>query len=55
MTFALTPAELGLPEKFGEFRPQQLEAIERIANSDKKVILCQAPTGTGKTYSVYFL
>lgn len=49
MTFALTPAQLGLPEKFREFRPQQVTALEKIARSDKKVILCQAPTGAGKT------
>lgn len=48
----LTPAELGLPERFGEFRPQQLMALERIAKSDKKVILLQGPTGTGKTLLV---
>ncbi|MBA7551852.1 hypothetical protein ES705_44402 [subsurface metagenome] len=49
MSLAMTPAELGLPEKFGEFRSQQLVALERIARTDKKVILLQAPTGSGKT------
>jgi ATP-dependent DNA helicase DinG len=45
----LTPADLGLPEKFKSFRPYQVETIERITQSEKKVILCQAPTGSGKT------
>ena len=45
----LSPEDLGLPEKFSEFRPQQLMALERIARTDKKVILLQAPTGSGKT------
>ena len=49
MSLAKTPAELGLPDKFGEFRSQQLMALERISRSDKKVILLQAPTGSGKT------
>jgi len=44
-----SPAELGLPKKFKEFRSQQSAAIERIAQSDKKVILLQSPTGSGKT------
>lgn len=44
-----TPAELGLPAKFTSFRPQQMEALERIKQTDKKIVLCQAPTGTGKT------
>lgn len=49
MTDIGSPAELGLPEKFTSFRPQQIEALERIKQSDKKIILCQAPTGVGKT------
>lgn len=45
-----TPAELGLPKKFHKgFRPQQGAAIERIARSDKNIILLQAPPGSGKT------
>ncbi len=49
MTLTMTPADLNLPAKFDRFRPQQVEALERILRSDKKVILCQAPTGAGKT------
>ena len=46
---ALSPEDLGLPEKFSDFRPAQVDALERISRSDKKVILLQAPTGSGKT------
>ena len=46
---ALSPGALGLPEKFTDFRPAQVDALERISRSDKKVILLQAPTGSGKT------
>ncbi|MBA7645265.1 ATP-dependent DNA helicase DinG [subsurface metagenome] len=45
----LTPGDLGLPEQFAEFRSEQLTALERIAASDARVILLQAPTGSGKT------
>ncbi|MDP2953522.1 MAG: DEAD/DEAH box helicase family protein, partial [Chloroflexota bacterium] len=48
-TKTLTPAALGLPPKFHEFRTYQLEAIRQILASDKKVVLMQAPTGVGKT------
>jgi Rad3-related DNA helicase len=48
----MTPADLGLPEKFKNFRPFQIETIERIAQSKKKIILCQAPTGSGKTLTM---
>ena len=44
-----SPEDLGLPEKFREFRPAQVDALERVSRSDKKVILLQAPTGSGKT------
>lgn len=49
MTLDLKPADLKLPPKFTEFRPHQLIALEQIARSKKKVIMCQAPTGSGKT------
>ncbi|MBA7678831.1 ATP-dependent DNA helicase DinG [subsurface metagenome] len=45
----VTPEELGLPERFTEFRSQQLTALERIAASDARVFLLDAPTGAGKT------
>jgi hypothetical protein len=41
----LTPADLGLPAKFKEFRQQQLTAIERIRGTDKRFVLLQGPTG----------
>jgi len=44
-----SPRELGLPAKFTEFRPVQIEALEKILASPKRWILLQAPTGTGKT------
>jgi len=48
----LTPASLGLPARFGEFRPAQLQALERIKTSKKRFILLQAPTGSGKSLIV---
>ena len=45
----LRPADLGMPAKFAEFRSQQLVALERIHNSDRRFILLQGPTGSGKT------
>jgi len=48
----ITPASLGLPAKFTEFRPAQLQALERIKNSKKRFILLQAPTGSGKSLIV---
>lgn len=44
-----SPKEIGLPAKFNSFRPFQIEALERILASNKRWILLQAPTGTGKT------
>lgn len=46
---AWTPQELGLPAKFKEFRPVQVEALKKILATDKRWILLQAPTGSGKT------
>ncbi len=48
----LTPASLGLPAQFTEFRPAQLQALERIKVSKKRFILLQAPTGSGKSLIV---
>ena len=45
----LKPSDLGLPAKFTNFYNLQLEALERVKQSDKKWILINAPTGTGKT------
>lgn len=49
MQLISSPSTLGLPSQFQEFRPTQVEALERILATDKKWILLQAPTGTGKT------
>jgi hypothetical protein len=48
----ITPASLGLSAKFTDFRPAQLQALERIKNSKKRFILLQAPTGSGKSLIV---
>lgn len=46
---SVTPAELSLPAKFKEFREVQKAAIERVVSSDKRFVLLQGPTGSGKT------
>ena len=43
-----TPSALGITG-FGTFRPAQLAALQRIAESDARVLLVQAPTGSGKS------
>lgn len=45
----LTPADLGLPAKFPEFRDVQLQAFDRIQATQKKFILLAGPTGSGKS------
>lgn len=47
--FPYTPGDLNLPARFEKWRPHQEYALERIANSDKRVILLDAPTGSGKS------
>lgn len=47
--FVLTPADLGLPAKFPEFRQVQLEAFDRIQATQKKHIFVAGPTGSGKS------
>jgi len=49
MILQIKPADLKLPRKFTEFREHQVVALEKIAACRKKVILCQAPPGSGKT------
>lgn len=44
-----TPQELGLPEKFKDWWPDQWETIVEVRDSPKKVYLLDAPTGVGKT------
>lgn len=45
----LTPAHFGLPPKFDQWRPKQLEAINQILESDKRFQILCAPTGFGKS------
>ena len=45
----LLPSDLGLPEHFRRYHDIQLQALQAILNSQARVILLQAPTGTGKT------
>lgn len=42
-----TPAALGIAG-FDAFRPAQIAALERIAASEARVVMVQAPTGSGK-------
>lgn len=45
----LTPADLGLPAKFEEFRKEQIQAIEMVANSEKRHTGLCMPMGLGKS------
>jgi len=46
---ALSPAEMGLPSRYTEWRPQQINAIDRILTSDKRFVTICMPTGGGKS------
>lgn len=43
-----SPQELGLPEKFKEFRPVQIAIVDKFLSVSGN-LLADAPTGTGKT------
>ena len=43
----MRPSDLDLP--VSEFRPLQLEVIQKICNSNKRVTLVEGPPGTGKS------
>jgi CRISPR/Cas system-associated endonuclease/helicase Cas3 len=45
----IRPIDLGLPQKFEEFRQDQFENAARIASSKKFIYLLDSPTGTGKS------
>lgn len=45
----MLPSDLGLPEKFASWRPNQLELAAKIAASSKYGYLLDSPTGTGKS------
>ena len=49
-TVPTSPTELGFNEDaYGMWRAYQKYAVERILNSDKKLIVVAAPTGAGKS------
>ena len=45
----LSPVDLGLPDQFREWRPEQWHAIETIVDSPKRFVAICAPTGAGKS------
>lgn len=45
----LTPVEFGLPSKFSEWRPNQLEALDTIIQAKTRFVCVCAPTGFGKS------
>ncbi len=45
----MKPADLGLPEKFPNFRARQLEISAKVNASSKYAYLLDAPTGVGKS------
>jgi ATP-dependent DNA helicase DinG len=57
MEFPFTPAELGMPEKFTEFRPVQQKALNMLLESEQRFKVLVMPTGSGKspTYIAYAL
>jgi Rad3-related DNA helicase len=44
-----SPADLGFADKFGEWRPEQLEGITRTIESGTRFIGLSMPTGSGKS------
>lgn len=46
---AITPADLGFPAKYEQFRPQQQQALQFIHESSKPFVALNAPLGSGKT------
>lgn len=44
-----TPSDLGLPEKFASWRPNQLEAVLEINNAERPYVTQVVPTGGGKS------
>ena len=45
----LDPCDLGLPEKFEHFRPEQVEAVDAILNTPKRFYGAALPPGAGKS------
>ncbi len=50
-----SPAELGFPDKFDEFRTEQLEAAETVLNTDKRFAGLCKPTGSGKSVTALLI
>lgn len=44
-----TPREVGLPEHFCQWRPKQLDALELLLTSKRRVKALSMPTGSGKS------
>src|SRR5438445_4937080 len=44
-----SPAALGMPDKFSDWRPGQAEAVLRALDSDKRFVVMGMPTGFGKS------
>lgn len=44
-----TPVEMGFPEKFAAYYPDQLEAIDRIVGNARRFTALAMPTGSGKS------
>jgi len=45
----MRPKELGLPEKFADWRPYQWQAVEQAVISEKRFTALSQPTGSGKS------
>jgi len=45
----IAPSDLGLPDKFSEYRSGQAEAIDWSLSSEKAILAASAPTGIGKS------
>ncbi len=45
----VSPADIGLPPKFSSWRRGQWEAVEAALYSERRFVICCAPTGFGKS------
>lgn len=45
----LPPCDFGAPPKFTEWRPEQLDAMMHLTDTDKRFICFNMPTGSGKS------
>lgn len=51
MGIDLSPSDLGFPDKFREWRPNQSDAIARVLDSEARFVGLSVPTGGGKSLS----